>query len=301
MQKKEEYKYLSAFLTLRCNLKCSYCLNDFEEDFTRKRNELSGKEWVLGINKIKPNPEVPITLTGGEPILHNDIIHIINNIKPEWNIDILTNLYPNSPLHKKRLENFLNNINPMRLKRDSPYPSIRVSFHPEQMNPEVLIKNVKEFKEKGFSIGIYGVKHPSPEQQQANTQMQFLCRNNSIDYREKDFVGLYEGKDRFERDFSILYGNFSKYPNSSFQNENKNCLCKTSELLIGPTGEVYKCHRDLYAQKSPIGDISDSNFPAKNIFRRCNKYGNCHPCDVKLTTNYKQETDHTSVEIKNIK
>ena len=39
----------------------------------------------------------------------------------------------------------------------------------------------------------------------------------------------------------------------------------------------------------------------KNEFRKCEKYGQCHPCDVKLKTNYKQELGHTSVEIKDIR
>ena len=89
----EEYTYIAAFLTLRCNLSCEFCLNAFDGDFSRKREEISGEEWVKALNKLEPKKDIPITLSGGEPALHQDFIYIINNLKKELNIDILTNLY----------------------------------------------------------------------------------------------------------------------------------------------------------------------------------------------------------------
>lgn len=292
-----EYKYLSAFLTFRCNLNCSFCLNAFDKSFQRKRNELSGDEWVNGLNRIVSRPEVPITFSGGEPTLHKDFFYIMNNIKPELKIDLLTNLQ----WSKDTLEKFIKTINPQRLKRDSKYPSVRVSYHPEQMGDGLgLVERAKILKDAGFSIGIYAVQYPSTEQLEAITQMQFKCLEKNIEFRVKDFTGIYSGKDDNGKEFSITYGNYSKYPNSAFQNETKDCICKTSELLIGPTGDVYKCHRDVFAEEYPIGNICSSEFEIENKFRKCTKYGQCHPCDVKVKTNFKQESGHTSVEIKNI-
>ncbi len=285
-------EYISAFLTMRCNLNCSFCLNRLNNSINRSGfKEISGEEWVNALNRIESRKDLPITFSGGEPFLHNDFIYIINNLKPELNIDILTNLYPNSLAHKNRLEKFLNEVNPERIKRKSPYASIRVSYHPEQMEAEVLIDSVKKFKEKGFSIGIWSVLYPSPEQLSAINQMQFRCRDAGIDFRLKEFTGDFNG---------TLYGDYSKYPNSVLQKETKKCLCKTAELLIGPNADVYKCHRDLYATEFPLGNISNPEFQTENIFRECYKFGQCHPCDVKVKTNYKQQLGHTSVEIKDI-
>jgi len=285
----ESYKYISAFLTMRCNLSCSYCLNNLEKskDFNRKSFlEISGKEWVEGLNRIVTKPEVPVTLSGGEPFLHKDFFYIINNLKPELNIDLLTNL----KWGNKGIEEFIDNVDPNRIKRNSPYASIRVSYHPEQMgNGEELVKNTKKLKENGFSIGIWSILYPSPEQLQSITQMQFRCKEEGIDFRLKDFTGEYKRE---------LYGDYSKFPNSILQKETKNCLCKTSELLIGPNGNVYKCHSDLYKEQTPIGNILDEKYTIEDKFRECNQYGNCHPCDVKLKTNYKQQLGNTSVEIK---
>ena len=77
-------------------------------------------------------------------------------------------------------------------------------------------------------------------------------------------------------------------------------MCKSSELLIDPSGDRYKCHRDLYAKENPLGNILDENFEVEDKFIYCNQYGHCHPCDVKVKTDYKQELGHTSVEIKEI-
>jgi len=283
------HKYIAVFLTMRCNLNCPYCLNNLEnsKDFNRvKFKELDGKQWVEALNRIQSREEVPITLSGGEPFVHPDFIYIINNLKPELKIDILTNLQWGSFLDK-----FIQEVKPERLKRDSKYASIRVSYHPEQMNAQKLVKDVKKMQDAGFNIGIWGVLYPSSEHLSALNQMQFICKDENIDFRLKEFTGWYKGE---------LYGDYSKYKNSVLQQESKKCLCKTSDLIIGPNGNVYRCHRDLYAEENPIGNILDPDFEIKDTFKECDKYGQCHPCDVKVKTNYKQELGHTSVEIRDI-
>lgn len=291
-----DYKYISAFLTFRCSLNCSYCLNAFSKSFNRTGfKELPGKEWVEGLNRIESRPEVPITFSGGEPFLHKDFFYIINHLDPALNIDLLTNLH----WGKNGIKKFIENISPERLKRKSKYPSIRVSYHPEQMGDgRKLVENVRRLQDAGFSIGIYAVQYPSPQQLEAITQMQFRCRDNGIDFRIKDFTGVYEGKDDNGNNFSVTYGDYSRYPLSTFQKETRKCRCKTSELLIGPTGEVYRCHKDVFAGEYAVGRINDPKFKIESRFRSCDKYGQCHPCDVKVKTDYKQQLGHTSVEIR---
>jgi|TARA_B100000315_G_scaffold37510_1_gene32062 radical SAM protein with 4Fe4S-binding SPASM domain len=288
----KEYKYISAFLTMRCNLSCSFCLNSLgnNDNFNRNKfQEISGKDWVNALNGLNSRSDLPITFGGGEPFLHKDFIYILNNLKPELKIDILTNLH----FGKRKIEEFISEIDPKRINRDAPYASIRVSYHPEQMNNgETLIENVKRLKDEGFDVGIWAVNHPSPENNLALTQMQFRCIDSGIDYRLKDFTGEYNGQ---------RYGNYSKFLNSILEKDTKECMCKTSELLIGPDGQAYRCHSDLYQEENAIGSITNPNFQVENIFRSCDKYGQCHPCDVKLKTNYKQKLGHTSVEIKDIK
>jgi len=287
----ERYNYISAFLTMRCNLGCSYCLNNIEKsvEFNRKKFvEISGEQWAEGLNRLEARDDLPVTFSGGEPFLHKDFIYIINKLKPELKIDILTNLH----WGREGIERFIEDVSPERLKRNSPYASIRVSYHPEQMDAAKLVGDTKKMKDAGFSIGIWAVLYPSSEQLSAINQMQFRCRDSGIDFRLKEFTGEFGGE---------LYGDYSKYPASVMRGETKECLCRTSELLMGPNGNVYRCHRDLFSEENSIGNILDENYDVEDIFRKCDKYGQCHPCDVKVKTDYKQRLGHTSVEIKRIK
>ena len=118
-----------------------------------------------------------------------------------------------------------------------------------------------------------------------------IIGNEGIDFRLKEFVGIYKNEE---------YGNFSKYKNSAFQESSKDCLCRIKELIIGPNGSVYKCHRDLYAKENELIKIKDKNFNVEYKFRECNQYGQCHPCDVKVKTNSKQNLGYCSVEINDI-
>jgi molybdenum cofactor biosynthesis enzyme MoaA len=292
----ENYKYIACLLTMRCNLNCSFCLNAFSSRYFDRRAfiELSGEKWIEGLNRLDSKSEVPVTFSGGEPFLHRDFIYIINNLKKELSIDILTNLQWGN----NGIEKFIKEVSPSRINRDSPYPSIRVSYHPEQMGSgEKLLENALKIQNAGFKIGIYAVQYPSSKQLEAITHMQFLCKNQGIDFRIKDFTGKFEGKDDFGRPFSITYGDYSKYKDSTFQNTTKKCACKTTELLIGPNADVYKCHRDMYSGEEAIGNLRDPLFDICDKFRLCEKYGQCHPCDVKVKTNFKQELGHTSVDI----
>lgn len=286
----ESYNYIAAFLTMKCNLNCSFCLNAFDKGFDRKEfEEISGKEWIGGLNRIESHPDIPVTLCGGEPFMHKDFIYIINNIKPKLNIDILTNLQ----WGKKGVERFIDEVNPERLKRSSPYASIRVSYHPEQMgNGIALADSAKLLQDAGFSIGIWSVLYPSQKQLSAINQMQFICKDRGVDFRLKEFIGIYREE---------VYGDYSRYSGAAFGGERRECECRTSELLIAPNAAVYRCHRDLFAGQFPVGSILDDNYQINDVFRECSKYGECHPCDIKVKTNYKQQIGHTSVKIQNIK
>jgi len=74
----ETYNYIGVFLAFACNLHCSYCINYFEEGKFDKRN-ISGEEWVKGLNRIVSRDDLPLSLQGGEPTVHKDFYYIINN------------------------------------------------------------------------------------------------------------------------------------------------------------------------------------------------------------------------------
>jgi len=273
-----QYNYIAAFLTFACNLKCSYCINNYESRAI-KRRIITGKEWVAGLNRIISREDLPLTLQGGEPSLHPDFIYIINHLKPELNIDILTNLQFN-------IEDFIKKVDPGRIKRKAPYASIRVSYHPETMDADKLIKKVLRMLEAHFSVGIWAVVHPKYEK--TISEVKEKCLSLGIDFRLKEFLGEYQGK---------LYGSY-RYEGACDKKFKKKVLCRTTEFLLDSMGSVFRCHSDLYAGISPVGSILDPDFVIDDKFRECENFGHCNPCDIKVKTNRFQEFGHTSVEVK---
>lgn len=274
----DHYNYIAAFLTLSCNLTCSYCINRFDE-FRYTKGHLSGDDWITGLNRIVSRDDLPVTLGGGEPSLHPDFSSIINGIKPELNIDLLTNL--EFDIHR-----FMSEVPPARIRRSAPYASIRASYHPEVMPLDPLVDKVLLLLDAGYSVGIWGVLHP--DQLAEILQAQDYCRSKGIDFRTKEFLGECNGE---------LSGTI-RYPGACDRTFAKPVHCRTTELLIGPTGHIYRCHSDLYEGRPSIGHLLDPDFRIDDRFRPCDHFGHCNPCDVKVKTNRFQIDGHTSVEIK---
>ncbi len=257
----KEYNYAEAYLTLKCNFRCGYCVNDFEK-VDRKRSELSGDEWIKLLNDIDFN-DLSLTIGGGEPTLHRDFHKIINGL--ETKVDLLTNLTFD-------VDKFIKNVSPdVFTKSDVPfYHPIRASYHVGQSNEKELIAKTKKLRDNGFNVGLFYLFHPHNINE--NMKMAWLCAQEKIPIYPKDFLGEIRGK---------MYG-FFKYPDGvgyagGVGNEKKDVHCRIKELLISPEGTVHKCHRDLYQSENPT-DIGYK-------FRPCKNFGGCNPCDLKLKTN----------------
>jgi len=270
--------YIGVFLTLDCNLSCSYCINRLGE-FSVGRHLLSGAEWAEGLNRIVSRPDLPLTLQGGEPTLHPDFFAVIAGIRHGLNIDLLTNLATD-------LDFFMMHIPPERIKRTAPYASIRVSYHPETMSIDSLAAGVKRLLTAGYSVGVWAVLHPEWEDEIILAQK--YCLAEGIDFRTKEFLGIHNGR---------MYGRLS-YPDACDGVLHPEVACRTTELLIDPAGDIYRCHADLYAGRFPVGNILEPALLIDTGFRRCSSFGRCNPCDVKLKTDRFQQFGHTSVEIR---
>lgn len=259
------YNYIGIFLTLRCNLNCSYCLN--RQGRFVMPTEMTGADWITGLSRIETREDLPITLQGGEPTIHKDFYDIASSLN-EKRLDLLTN-------GKFNRQIFMGRIYYDIFKRKAPYASIRFSYH-KDLNEEHLMDKIGIMQSEGYSVGVWGLDHVD------NTEMKNFCKANNVDFRIKQFLDKEHGT--------------YKYPDA-INGELKTVMCKPSELLINPSGKIYRCHADLYAERNHIGHILDDeiNFPD---YLACDYYGECNPCDVKLKTNRLQENGHCSVIIK---
>jgi pyruvate-formate lyase-activating enzyme len=274
--------YVAAFLTMACPYTCSYCINHFES-LQHRRQQLSANDWVRGLSRItgltRNENFIPITLQGGEPTIHSGFYDIVNNLTERIRLDLLTNLAFN-------VDEMIARVDPERLMRNAPYASIRVSYHPDQVDPEVLLHKTRRLLNAGFSVGIWAVCHPDTEKH--ILEVQARAQQQGIDFRTKEFLGYHQNK---------LYGQY-KFPDACSMQTERRVECRTTELLIGPDGHVFRCHHDLYEDCNPLGHILDPNFKMRNEFQTCNKFGHCNPCDIKVKTNRLQQFGHTSVEIR---
>lgn len=252
----DNLNYIAVFLTLRCHLDCSYCINDPKQGgsrsklFKREKTSLTPEEWVTGLSRIPYREDLPVTLQGGEPMLYagNTGVGQIMKHLPYY-FDLLT-AFPFDA--GKFAEALLGQQS--KMMRDAPYPSIRVSYHPEQMEKvwkgkgiEELVSRCTGLSEHGFrvspvksesDVGIYMVDHPENE---LTERIEEVC-SGKIHFEKKEFLGEYKG---------ALYGSY-KYPystnlvSSGAWSETLSCECRTTELLLDPLGFAWGCHYHLY-------------------------------------------------------
>lgn len=320
--------YIGLFLTLECNLRCSYCINDPEQSGRRgdlfpilpagRRRSLAPAQWALALNRIPYSPDLPITLQGGEPMLyeHGRGLGMILGATPHY-YDLLTNF-------ALRPDAFVRSLagHQAKLQRDAPYPSIRVSYHAEEMDRtwhgrgfEELVDRCAALADHGFrvspvkaesDVGIYMVAHP---QNRVTPEMEAAYAGR-VPFETKEFLGVEGGE---------LYGHYL-YPFSTdlisrgFHPHALACECRTSELLLDPLGFVWGCHYHLYecwthqgpldefaqleaadfrykekgsklfSGRSPVGHLLDPEFEMSDLeaFRFCGDYGRCIGCDTKI-------------------
>lgn len=274
--------YIAAFLTMACPYSCNYCINKFES-LQQRRKQLSADDWMQGLSRItglcRKGNFIPVTLQGGEPSAHVGFYDIINGLTERIRLDVLTNLCFD-------VDEMIARVDPERLMRAAPYASIRVSYHPGQVEVDELLGKTHRLLNAGFSIGIWAVCHPDIEGH--ILEVQALAQAEGIDFRTKEFLGFHQGK---------LYGEY-KFPDACAMQVQRKVQCRSTELLIAPDGHVFRCHHDLYENCNRIGHILDPVFEMTDEFRPCDYYGHCNPCDVKVKTNRLQQFGHTSVDIR---
>ena len=164
--------YIAAFLTMACPYRCSYCINTHESP-RRKLPTLPAADWIAGLSRLanldKPAGLVPLTLQGGEPSVHPDFYDIINGLPRRLRIDVLTNLCFD-------VDEMIQRVRPERLRRDAPYASIRVSYHPSQVSLDELLRKTHRLLEAGFHVGIWAVLVPGEEEPILAAQQRALPR-----------------------------------------------------------------------------------------------------------------------------
>ena len=272
----KSYNYIGVFLTFACNMRCDYCINNYNGKPQYK--SLHSDAWIRGLNRIATREDLPLTIQGGEPTVHPEFYSIINGIRADTNIDILTN-------GEFDIYTFMKQLPAKRLKRDAKYASIRFSYHPGYTDWYMLLRKASHMQDNGYSVGMWVVNHPSIAK--ALPALIGEAKGQGVDLRIKEFLGRINKR---------LYGTY-KYKHAVSSKAHK-VLCKPSELLIAPNGDIHRCHYYLYSNKETLGNILDDIYVPLDEHKVCNYCGLCNLCDIKLKYNRFQERGHCSVYIK---
>jgi hypothetical protein len=243
---------------------------------------MSPSTWIQALSRLPATSDRPITLSGGEPTQYPDFYKIVDSL-PDGKCDLLTNCMFN-------LQEFTSHVSPSKFKRNAPYASIRISYHPGYHDPFDLIKRVSYLQHKAYDVGIWAVDYP-PYSSHIRELQKMAQKMYKIDFRLKEFLGEYKGQ---------FLGTY-QYVGSTNADKVASCQCRTSELLIGPSGHIYRCHRDLYANQNMIAHMLDTDVGDQlGKWIPCTKYGECNPCDVKVKFDRYQVPGHCAVEVKDV-
>jgi len=278
------YDYVGVYLTDKCFLKCPYCITRHHKaKFGQYRTKsLTAEEWVKGLNRFVLPNDVPITLQGGEPFLYKGVWEILENIKQK--VDIMTALPPFlKKEHFSKLKTLKWN------QRKAPYPTIRVSYHRGQNDYKKLVERIAELQEV-VSIGLYYLSDPTHDPKEL-ADLKAYAKKFHIDLRPKEYLGVVAGKQQG----TLLFPDAVVGKRLGVM-----VLCKNTVVPIGPDGNIYLCHSDLYfnRQERVLGNVLDEEFTFPQEHLPCDNYGLCNECDVKVKTNHYQQYGYTSVDIK---
>jgi len=106
--------YLRVSVTERCNFRCQYCMPEKPFSWTPKENLLSFEELFLFIKVAVDEGVTKIRITGGEPLLREDLdkfISMIHNYKSDIDLAITTNGYLLESLAKRLKDAGLKRLN----------------------------------------------------------------------------------------------------------------------------------------------------------------------------------------------
>ncbi len=285
----DDCSYIAAFLTLQCNYNCRYCLTMIPRGDVCYRchipHELSAEQWIVGLSRLeiprKNSFDLPITLCGGEPTLHTGFYDIIAGLPERIRVDILTNL-------SFKIDDLYSKIKPYRLMRRSPVhvDTLRATYHPTEIDVISFLNKASELRLKGYPLACFGILFPETAKEVIYAQAR--ARDNGLKFYTKEYLGIYE---------SQLYGEYYDRPACTRTLAAHHVNCRTSEILIGPDGNIYRCHRDLYRHEGEIGNILEPDLKIDARWRDCENHGDCNFCDMKIKTNYMLEKGFRSTEL----
>jgi len=147
-----EVNYLRVSVTERCNFRCLYCMPEKPFSWTPKENLLSFDELFKFIKVAIDEGVNKIRITGGEPLVREDLdkfIKLINDYKSDIDLALTTNGFMLANVAQKLKDAGLKRIN---ISLDSLKPAVAA-----QIAQKNVLSSVLDGIDKALEVGL-GVK-----------------------------------------------------------------------------------------------------------------------------------------------
>jgi len=233
--------FILLYPTLRCNLKCSYCIHEVDKDKIGKRwgskdSELNADAFCALLDRIgKP---YHLELTGGEPTLYKGLNKVLNKVHDgcTWaitsntrtdieNIDLQKCIMWTASYHGES-EKFDTNLEFLRGK-----VNLSITVVAEFHNIEDAIETAIRYKMRGYSVSLQRQIHPD------------------VNWRGSEQWTMLQAA----RGLGINVVDEGAPANYNFQS---GFMCRggSSYFTVMPSGNVYRCFTDAMDGKA-IGTV----------------------------------------------
>ncbi len=145
--------YLRVSVTERCNFRCQYCMPEKPFSWVPKENLLSFEELFLFIKVAMDEGVNKIRITGGEPLLREDLdtfIKMIHDHNPDVDLALTTNGYLLPQVAQKLKDAGLKRLN---ISLDSLKADVAAKIAQKDVLPQVL-KGIDKALEVGLGVKI---------------------------------------------------------------------------------------------------------------------------------------------------
>ena len=145
--------YLRISVTERCNFRCQYCMPEKPFSWVPKENLLTFEELFLFVKVAIDEGVTKIRLTGGEPLLREDLdtfIKMISDYKPGIDLALTTNAYL-LPEAAQRLKDA--GLKRLNISLDSLKADVAAKIAGKDVLPQVL-KGIEKALDVGLKVKI---------------------------------------------------------------------------------------------------------------------------------------------------
>jgi len=283
-------------LTDRCNLKCTYCYNEY---FRGNQKELSFENLKIIIDKLIYYTS-SITLTGGEPLLHKnfkDIVNYIKDKKPDVHLGVITNGIIDVENILDGELTILDKLDAIKLSCDKLHGSQeeRIGFNADKFkkNIKFLLKHqppnkleIASVYTKHLDDDIIEIKSYSAE----NCIKHYLALRIPTEISDDEIskVPTPEDFDNLKKKVDSIAPIEQKKKTKKVLYKNTTCGAANTIFSVDVIGDMYPC-QSFHFPDFNLGNIITSNFndifasnPANNVRNHTsNDTATCNVCKLK--------------------